>query len=92
MKMLRCNVAYARYESRHERVAALLCLGLHSCGMLCGIGHRLAAGYWHFMADYQFHLQGSSRPTAWSLKRGLLGSSETSVTSCQPVLWIPDEW
>ena len=45
MKMLRCYVAYARYESRHERAAVFVCLGLHSSGMLCDIGHRLAAGY-----------------------------------------------
>jgi len=51
MKMLRCNVAYARYESRRERVAVLLWLGLHSSGMLFGKAHRLVAGYWHFMAD-----------------------------------------
>jgi hypothetical protein len=45
VKMLRCNAAYTKYESRHECVAELLCLGLHSSGTLCGIGHRLAAGY-----------------------------------------------
>jgi len=44
------------------------------------------------MADDQFLLQGSSSPTARSLKMGLLGSPEASVTGCQPVLWIPEEW
>jgi hypothetical protein len=57
--------------------------------MAQGIGWQLVTDIsWQ---TYQFHLQGSSSPTAWSLKMGLLGSPETSVTSCQPVLWIPEE-
>jgi hypothetical protein len=45
LKMLRYNITYAKHESRHECVAVLLCLGLHSSGTLYGTGHRLAAGY-----------------------------------------------